>query len=131
VDEESMKKLSKIITIFCLERSNLDLFINELKGTIIRMSEKLNKNLEISLSKLTKIERELQKRTEDNKPLDKESEEKFKESISAVINSEAMLLALFDLETQLEDESKIHRVFKIISQLYELSYKRSIQGECL
>jgi hypothetical protein len=37
-DEHIMKKLSYVISVFCYERENLDLFIDELKLTILYLS---------------------------------------------------------------------------------------------
>ena len=37
-EESVMKKLSYFISVFCYERENLDLFIDELKLTILNLS---------------------------------------------------------------------------------------------
>lgn len=51
-DEGIMKKLSYVISVFCFERENLDLFINELKSTLLTLSQQLNHSLEKNLKTL-------------------------------------------------------------------------------
>jgi len=38
-DDVIMKKLSYVISVFCYEKENLDLFINELKITLLNLSQ--------------------------------------------------------------------------------------------
>ena len=37
-----MKKLSQLISVFCYERENLNLFIDELKSLIVHISMNMN-----------------------------------------------------------------------------------------
>ena len=44
-----MKKLSLLISTFCNQKENLDLFINELKSIIVNLSHSLNNILSNSI----------------------------------------------------------------------------------
>ena len=61
IDDAIIKKVSNVISILCLEKHNLDLFIKELKNLLVIISSKINKHLEDSLSSLKSLIDELLK----------------------------------------------------------------------
>lgn len=55
IDDSIIKKVSNIISILCLEKHNLDLFIKELKNLLVIISSKINIHLEESINGLKKL----------------------------------------------------------------------------
>ena len=89
IDDNIMKKLSHIISVLCLEKKNLDCFIEQLKIIIFKISDKMNVNLEENLMILR-----------ENVKIDE----------SLIMNQ---------VEGHLEGEKKIYKIFKIIKELFE------------
>ena len=89
LDDNIMKKLSHIISVLCLEKKNLDCFIEQLKLIILTISEKMNEKFEKNLVLL-------------------------RENIGV---EEALIMS--QVEGGLEGEKKIFKIFKIIKELFE------------
>ena len=89
LDDNIMKKLSHIISVLCLEKKNLDCFIEQLKLIILTISEKMNEKFEKNLILL-------------------------RENIGV---EEALIMS--QVEGGLEGEKKIFKIFKIIKELFE------------
>ena len=64
IDDEMLKKISFSISMFCLEKSNLDLFIENLQDTTFHVAKQLNQQFEeycsqISGDLMNKLENEI------------------------------------------------------------------------
>jgi len=102
LDEKSLKNLNNIISVFSINKANLQEFVSQMKFLLLGICEKMNGSLEENLIALRKISQNLEisgKETEEN-----------------LINR---------LETEIEEEHKIYRIFKIIKKLFEKCLMKS------
>lgn len=96
LDDKSLRNLNNIISVFSLNKTNLEGFVGQMKCLLLGICQKMNGSLEENLQALRKLN------------LNKEAT--LKDSEESVINK---------LETEVEEEHKIYRIFKIIKKLFE------------
>ena len=106
LDEKSLKNLNNIISVFSLNKANLQSFVAQMKLILLGICEKMNFSLEENLVSLRKLRLNL--------------ENTLKETEENLINR---------LETEIEEEHKIYRIFKIIKKLFEKCLIKSKKPE--